>query len=530
MWDLSSATLTSGRMKDLFSLIESKLQDPEAFNDKIDFMNQNIDSESIDEVNLTNGKHFERYSKPYKVQNKVVGRVWSFRDITETRKLHAALLYSATHDKLTRLPNRRLMNDRITQNILLAKRQDCLAAVLLFDLDRFKNINDSLGHTAGDSVLRLVASRVTRVLREVDTLARLGGDEFVVTVSNIDNKAQIEHLANKVLDVIKKPFKIHKLEFYLTGSMGISLYPKDGSSVDDLLQKADGAMYRVKKNGRNGLKFCETDEGVKTLKLLSLENDLRKAIEENQFVLHYQPLIELPSGNIVGVEALIRWNHPTQGLLMPADFLQIAEETGLIVPIGEWVLKTACMQNKLWQEEHLTPLKIAVNVSSTQFKMPKFSELISNTLKETKLESQYLELELTEMVIADNPELMLEVLNKIKELGVGLVIDDFGTGYSSLSYIKQYPFNKLKIDRSFVKNIYTNEDDSNLVKSIIAMARNLKLKVVAEGVETEKQLLVLSGGKCDLVQGYLLSSPIDALALANYLRNHPTASSSSGSL
>lgn len=522
MWGVTNLTLRPGRMNDFLSSIADKLQDPDAFLAKVDYLNKHPDLESIDEVNFKNNKYFERYSKPYRVHDKVIGRVWSFRDITETKKLQEALVYHATHDKLTKLPNRRLLYDRIKQAMAFAKRTGRQVAVMLFDIDRFKMINDSLSHTAGDFALRIIAARVSGILREIDTIARLGGDEFVVSVYDIENEAQIEIIANKILTTIKNPFKINKFNFSLKVSMGISIYPEDGTSVDDLLQKADSAMYRVKKQGGNGFKFCEPDESARTLKLLSLENDLRNAIENNELVLHYQPLIDLPSGNITGVEALIRWNHPTLGLLMPVDFLQIAEESGLIVPMGEWVLRKACLQNKLWQEEKLPFLKIAVNVSSTQLKMPLFSESISNILKETHLDPQYLEIELTETVIIENPELMLKVLKEIKKLGVELVMDDFGTGYSSLSYLKRFPFNKLKIDRSFVQNIGSDEDDISLIQSIIVMAGNLRLKVVAEGVETEKQLSLLSDRKCDQIQGYFFSRPLDAENLSRFIRNHPS--------
>jgi EAL domain-containing protein (putative c-di-GMP-specific phosphodiesterase class I) len=327
-------------------------------------------------------------------------------------------------------------------------------------------------------------------------------------------------MVNNVLNVVKKPFKINKTEISLTVSMGISIYPKDGASVDDLLQKAHGAMYRVKKAGGNGFKFCDADESNKTFKLFSLENDLRNAIENDEFELCYQPLIDLQSRMITGVEALIRWNHPTQGLLMPIDFLQIAEESGLIVPMGEWVLRKACAQNKLWQKANLPPFKVAVNVSSTQLVMPKFSKLISYILKETKLDPTYLEIELTETILADNVELMLQVLNEIKKLGVGLVMDDFGTGYSSLNYIKQFPFDKIKIDRSFLQNICSNEDDYSLLQSMLVMAENLKLKIVVEGVETEEQLSLLKDGKGGQLQGYLFSKPLDAKSLPDFIRHY----------
>lgn len=525
MWNIPSEILRLENMKEFTSLIVPDLRDPDSFLSKMEYLDKNIDIESLDEINFKNDKHFLRYSKPYKVQDKIIGRVWSFRDVTEINKLHETLLYQATHDKLTRLPNRRLLVDRIKQNLAISKRHNCIAAVLLFDIDRFKIINDSLGHTAGDFALRLIAARVTGVLREIDTLARLGGDEFVVTASDIENEAQLEIIANKILDVVKKPLKINNYEFFLTASIGISVYPKDGITVNDLLQKADSAMYRVKKHGKNSFKFSDKNESLRTFQLLSLENDLRKAIEDNELVLHYQPLVEMSSGNIVGVEALIRWNHPTLGLLMPDAFLPIAEESGLILPIGEWILREACSQNKRWQAEKISPLKMAINVSSSQIKLPKFDELIANILKETQLDPKYLELELTETVLIDNNEfnneLMLQLLNKIKILGVGLVIDDFGTGYSSLRYINRFPFNKLKIDKVFVQDLGTNEDNNNLVQSIIAMSANLKLEVVAEGVETKEQFAYLEDKKCDQAQGCLLSEPIDAQSFSNFLRCHP---------
>jgi len=523
MWQMPEAVLKLNLSKNVLEFESKQAVDPEAFLSKMQHLNKNFELEIIDELNLKDGRCFERYCKPHKMSGKIVGRVWSFRNISEQKKMHRELLFQATHDKLTNLPNRRLLYDRILQHMAFAKRNKTTVSILLFDLDKFKVINDSFGHTSGDSVLKLVSKRVSEILRASDTLARLGGDEFVAILEDKHEEPQTQLVAKKIIEVISKPFKLFDYEFSLSVSIGISVYPKDGGSPEELLQKADGAMYSVKSADKNseksGFKFYESGLSQHISQQLTLENDLRKAMRENQLKLYYQPLVDMTTGAIVGVEALIRWEHPSLGLLMPEAFLQIAEESGLIIPIGEWVLRTACAQSKSWQAEKLPFLKMAVNISGTQFKYPFFDEVVEKILKEAQLEAQYLEIELTEATIIENPIIMLDVLNKLKNIGVKLVINNFGSGYSSLGYLRQFSFDKLKIDGAFLRDINTNSNNSSLVHTIISMGNSLKLKVVAEGIETKDQVSILNEYKCDEAQGKLLSQPVTAEEFSNLLLN-----------
>lgn len=519
MWKIPKEILGANLSKPVFDYLSTQLRDPEAFLDRTENAQKNAISESVVELNLKDARCFEQYCKPHRVNENIVGRVWSFRDISEQKEMQKELLFQATHDKLTNLPNRRLLYDRITQAISIVKRTQGSVSVLLFDLDKFKGINDSLGHAAGDAVLKLIAKRVLEVLRTSDTFGRLGGDEFVVVSVDTNEPSRAEEIAKKIIEVVAKSFTLYNHEFSLSASIGISVFPKDGETPEVLLQKADGAMYSVKNSGKHNFKFFKDDIAQQVLQQLTLENDLRNAIAQNQLELYYQPLMSIESGKIKGAEALIRWNHPRLGILGPDAFIPIAEENGLIVPIGEWVLKTACIQNKKWQNEGIAPLKVAVNVSSIQFKYPLFDLKVKDILHETGLDPAYLELELTETTIVENPIFMLEILEKIKDLGVELVVDDFGTGYSSLSYLRKFPFTKLKIDKTFIADICTNKNDVNLVHTIINMGKNLNLRVLAEGVETIEQLALLKEHHCDEAQGYLFSKPLPVDTFVNFLNS-----------
>lgn len=519
MWEIPEDILKSNSSKNAVQFEAGKVIDPEAFLAKIESLSKKRDVECIDEINLKDGRCFERYCKPHRMSDKIVGRVWSFRNVSEQKKMQRELLFQATHDKLTNLPNRRLLYDRIMQNIALAKRNKTMVSVLLFDLDNFKNINDSFGHISGDAVLKLVAKRVSEVLRESDTLARLGGDEFVVVLRDDIDEPQTEIVAKKIIDSVIKPFKLFDYDFTLSASIGISIHPQDGDSAEELLTKADGAMYSVKKTEKNGFKFYDISLTQHMPKQLMLANDLKIALQKNQFKLYYQPLIDIHTGNIVSVEAIAKWQHPTLGMLSPEAFLPIAEESGLIIPIGEWVLKTACAQNKQWQSEDLPPLTMAVGISSSQFKYPFFEEIIKKILIETKLSPEYLDLEFTESTLVENSLFMTELLTKIKKLGVGLVIDDFGSGYSSLGYLKQFPFDKLKIDVAFMRDIHTSATNSRLVRNIITVGDELKLKVIAQGIDTKDQVSLVTEYKCDQAQGELFSGPLATEEFSKLLQN-----------
>ena len=420
------------------------------------------------------------------------------------------LNYLAYHDVLTGLPGRTLFHDRLVQAVTNAHRHGDKLGVLFIDLDHFKNINDSLGHYAGDMLLKQVAALFTACMREDDTVARLGGDEFVVILASMASEDEAWMVSQKILKLMIEPFTIEAHELFVTCSIGIALYPKDGDDAKTLLQSADGALYLAKNKGRNNAQFCTAEMNAKALERLTLESELRQAINRQEFLLHYQPRVDMVSGEITGMEALVRWQHPVQGLLYPTKFIPVAEESGLIVPLGEWVLRTACEQNKAWQLAGLKPVSIAVNLSARQFKQQDLVERVSRILKETELDPSYLELELTESMVMQNVEAAITTLNQFKAIGVKLSIDDFGIGYSSLNYLKHFPIGFLKIDQSFVRDITTNRDDAIIAKIIISMAHDLGLRVIAEGVETEEQKFFLCLHHCDEMQGYFFSMPIPA--------------------
>lgn len=420
------------------------------------------------------------------------------------------LNYLAYNDVLTGLPSRALFHDRLVQALTNSHRHENRLGVLFIDLDNFKNVNDSLGHHAGDMLLKQVAAMFSVCMREGDTVARLGGDEFVVILDSMTSEDDAWMVSQKILKLMAKPLTIEDHELLVTCSIGIALYPKDGEDAKALLQSADGALYLAKNKGRNNAQFCTTEMNAKALERLTLENDLRQAINRQEFILHYQPRMDLASGEITGMEALIRWQHPAQGLLYPIKFIPVAEESGLIVPLGEWVLRTACEQNRAWQLAGLKPVSIAVNLSARQFKQQDLIGIVTRILKETELDPSYLELELTESMVMQNVEAAIATLSQFQAIGVKLAIDDFGIGYSSLNYLKHFPISFLKIDQSFVRDITTNRDDAIIAKIIISMAHDLGLKVIAEGVETDGQKSFLSLHHCDEMQGYFFSMPISA--------------------
>jgi diguanylate cyclase (GGDEF)-like protein/PAS domain S-box-containing protein len=414
----------------------------------------------------------------------------------------------AHYDELTGLANRSMFSQRLSHALAQARRNDTQLAVLYTDLDRFKNINDTLGHEAGDNVLKEVAERLHGCLRESDTVGRLSGDEFVVLLEGIPQSLHCAEVAQKILAAVARPFALDTQEFHLTASIGISTYPADSEDQQSLLKNADIAMYRAKELGKNNFQFYSAQMNIHTLERLALESSLRSALERNEFVLHYQPKIDIRSGRIIGMEALVRWQHPTKGLIPPMQFIPLAEETGLIVPIGEWVLRTACARNKSWQEQGLPPLCIAVNLSARQFTYENLLQDVAKVLNETGLDAAFLELEITESMVMHDPEHAIELLNKLKAMGISISIDDFGAGYSSLSYLKRFPINSVKIDRSFIKDLPLDGDDAAITKAIIAMAHGLKLKVIAEGAETGEQLSFLRAHECDEMQGFYFSKPL----------------------
>ncbi|MCZ6637519.1 MAG: EAL domain-containing protein [Alphaproteobacteria bacterium] len=427
------------------------------------------------------------------------------------QQLHAM----ANYDKLTQLPNRELLLDRLTQAIAQAARQQTLVALLLLDLDRFKMVNDTLGHAFGDKVLQEVAKRITALIGDGDTLARPGGDEFVVLLNNIKGARDAAKIADRIIQMLSKPIIIDGHEVFVSTSIGISLFPNDGVDKNDLITNADVAMYRAKEEGRNHFQFYTPGMNAATVERLTLENDLRRVIDRDELVLHYQPQMDLHTGQITGVEALVRWQHPELGLIPPARFIPVAEETGLIVPIGQWVLNTACAQTKAWVDAGYPPVVVSVNLSSRQFHQEDMVETVTTALRDSGLNAKQLMVEITESSLMKNPDDAVVTLCLLHNMGVGMSIDDFGTGYSSLGHLKRFPLQELKIDRSFVSDVTENPQDAAIIRAILAMAHSLEIKVIAEGVETEEQLNFLEDAGCDGIQGFHISKPLPARDFAD---------------
>jgi len=439
------------------------------------------------------------------------------RNITEDLSTEAQLrehqkrLYHAVHhDTLTNLPNRMLLQDRLSRMMMKAKRNKTYVAILFLDLDRFKKINETLGHDIGDHLLLEVSKRLKNCVRKSDTVARIGGDEFGVILDDLRDVKFVAVVARKFLQALSKPIIIQEYELYATSSIGISLYPDDGEDEDVLFRCADTALYRAKDAGKNNYQYYTPDMNTRAFEFLLMESGLRKAVENDELVVFYQPLINLENNKLIGMEALLRWQHPEKGMISPGDFIPLAEETGLIEPIGEWVLQAACAQNKKWQDVGYPPVKVSVNMSSRLFSKKNVVEIISETLEKTGLSPEYLGIEITESVIMQDVKSTITKLKQLHDMGICLSIDDFGTGYSSLSYLKLFPIDFLKIDRSFVFNITSDSTDAAIAASVILLAHSMELKVVAEGVETSEQMELLRGQGCDYVQGFLFSKPLAA--------------------
>ncbi len=453
-------------------------------------------------------------------ENENLGAVIVFNDISQKKISEKKLVHQATHDVLTGLPNRNLLLDRLNQAIVIAKRDHLKVIVIFIDLDSFKFINDALGHSIGDKLLKKVALRFKTLLRASDTLARIGGDEFVIILPGIENINHVINLLERVLESVAQPYKINKHEVNVTCSIGFSFFPENGRDSETLLKNADTAMYQAKEKGKNTFQFYTGEMHTQVRKRLEIENGLRHALVNNEFILEYQPKLDLKTNLLIGIEALVRWQHPAGGIILPNEFIPIAEDTGLIIPLGEWVLKTACAQNKAWQDEGFSPLCISVNLSARQCKEKDLFKTIKEILDETGLEPQFLELELTESLAMSNPLEFIKLLTQFKELGIKMSIDDFGTGYSSLNYLRQFPVNCLKIDQSFISELETKNDDLSIVKAIVSLGHSLSMKVIAEGVETKEQLLKLQENNCDEIQGFYLSRPISPKKFAEFMKTN----------
>jgi diguanylate cyclase (GGDEF)-like protein/PAS domain S-box-containing protein len=446
----------------------------------------------------------------------VTGSVLVFRDVSASHALADQIAHSAEHDALTDLPNRLLLNDRIEQAIAMAVRLHGKVAVLFLDLDGFKHINDSLGHSTGDKLLQCVATRLRDCIRAPDTVSRQGGDEFVVLLQDVHKSEDAIVAANRILEAVAQPHFIEHRELHITASIGVSLYPGDGQDAETLIKNADTAMYQAKEGGRQGYKFFRPEMNVRAVERQSIEEDLRSALERNEFTLHYQPKIDLRTGAVIGTEALIRWNHPERGMVPPLQFIPIAEDCGLILPIGTWVLREACTQVKAWEDAGMPPITMAVNVSAIQFRSEDFLENMFATIREIGIDPQLLEVEITESVLMKHAEVATTILHALRDKGVRISIDDFGTGYSSLSYLRKFPLDALKIDQSFVRQITPKPAEAGIVSAIISMGQSLNLRVIAEGVETVDDLSFLKAHNCDEAQGYLFSRPLPASDLMSW--------------
>jgi diguanylate cyclase (GGDEF)-like protein/PAS domain S-box-containing protein len=440
------------------------------------------------------------------------------QDITERKRAEAALQHQAYHDSLTALPNRALFYDRLEQAVSYARRHDSTAAALVVDLDRFKMVNDSFGHAVGDRLLQEVGQRLFTCVRSGDTVARIGGDEFGVLLAEMARAQDAAIVGEKILDALARPFELEGHEVFLTASAGIAAFPCDGSDGATLIRNADAAMSRAKEHGRDNYQFYTAEMNARAMEKLLLQNDLRHALERQEFLLHYQPKASLPSGRITGFEALLRWQHPRRGLVSPAEFVPLLEDSGLIVPVGGWVVRTACRQIVAWRDAGLEPLPVAVNLSAKQFFHGDVVAVVEAARAERGVDPRLLDLEITESDVMRNPEEAAAILRKLRSRGVRIGIDDFGTGYSSLSYLKRLPVECLKIDRSFVGGLPEDADDASIARAVITMAHSLGLRVVAEGVENEAQRRFLATHECDEMQGYLLSRPQPALEAARFLR------------
>ena len=446
------------------------------------------------------------------------GAVIVFRDVSAARAMALQMAHSAQHDFLTGLPNRMLFTDRVTQAIALAERHVKKVAVLFLDLDGFKHINDSLGHPFGDKLLQSIVKRLLDCVRGSDTVSRQGGDEFVVLLSEMEQSEDAALTAGRMLKAVAEAHPIDQHDLHVTTSIGVSVYPDDGLDAETLIKNADTAMYQAKENGRQSYQFFKPAMNVRAVERQSIEESLRRALERNEFALHYQPKINLRTGEITGAEALIRWTHPIRGPVPPGQFIPVAEDCGLILPIGQWVLREACRQARAWLDAGLPLATMAVNISAMEFRDDNFLENVFATLKDTRLDPRALELELTESVLMKRAESTASVLKTLRASGVQVAVDDFGTGYSSLSYLRKFPIDALKIDQSFVRQITTAPDETTIVTAVISMGRSLKLRVVAEGVETQQELEFLQAQQCDEAQGYYFSRPVVAQQFAQLLQ------------
>jgi diguanylate cyclase (GGDEF)-like protein/PAS domain S-box-containing protein len=517
MWRIPASIIEERDDNRVLSFVTDQVADPASFIARVEDLYAHPEVESFDTIEFRDGRTFERYSCAQLVAGRPIGRVWSFRDITDRRRAEKQIHVLAYQDPLTELPNRALFRDRMKQATARADRAGTTVALLFLDLDNFKMINDSLGHAAGDDLLKQIAARMRLCVRDTDTISRQGGDEFLVMLTDLAGSEMVTPIVDKLMAQLQAPFEIDGTELTTSVSIGIASYPNDGEDFDALLKKSDTAMYRAKESGRNTYRFFDEHMNVEAIEHLNIRNGLRLALDRAELVLHYQPQIDLRTGRVVGAEALVRWLHPRQGLVFPSRFIPVAEDNGLIVPIGEWVLGQACRQAVRWHEAGLTGLIMAVNFSAVQFRRSKVEQTVMRALTASGLDPSLLELELTESILIHDTENTLAAVKRLKALGVKLSIDDFGTGYSSLSYLRRFDVDKLKIDQSFINDLSSDPGDAAIVRAIIQMARSLDLRTIAEGVEDRKVLGRLREFNCDEAQGHYFAPAMPAEEFAEYL-------------
>jgi diguanylate cyclase (GGDEF)-like protein len=494
-------------INDVLSLISENLIEPLL----CDISSNNLQNNSVkyDLLKLKNGKILETYIQPQKLEEEIVGRVWKFRDITAQEQAKALAEHKALHDTVTELPKRTILTCQLSAAITKAEANSHQLAVMFVDLDRFKMISDTLGHQVSDRLLKDIVQRLKNCFQGENLITRWGIDEFTILVPKIADLESVSAIAQKILTALKPPFNIEKKPVYVNSHIGIAVYPEHGTDAETLLKNADVALSQAQELN-HAYQYYDSDFASQIQKLLTIENLLHSALEHNEFIVYYQPIVNIITGKIVKMEALLRWHNSQLGLIPPNIFIPLTEKNGSIIPIGEWVLKTACAQNKTWEQMGLSSIKISVNLSVRQFQQPNLVSVINNILQQTQLSSSSLELEITESVTMQNTELAKDILKQLHEMGISLSMDDFGTGYSSLSYLKQFPFCTLKIDRSFVKDLHTSAEDIAIVDAVITLGQGLNLNVVAEGVETEELKELLKNLGCEYIQGYLFSKPLPA--------------------
>jgi diguanylate cyclase (GGDEF)-like protein len=497
-----------------------KILAPEIFSITLSKLKIAIGQKSYDELIFKDSQVYDCYSQPQVVSNEITGRVWCFRDITTQKNLQSELTRQATHDSLTGIPNRLMLEDRISQAISFTDTSENLLAILFIDLNRFKLVNDTLSHHIGDQLLKSVATRLANIIRTSDSIARLGGDEFVILLSPIRSEDEISMICQNIQKQISERFLVEDQEIHITASIGVSIYPRDSQTVASLLHQADTAMFRAKELNNNTFQYYTEELNIRASKTLEIENFLSTALHNNELILNYQPLLSLTTGELFGVEALIRWRHPKLGLVPPLDFIPIAETTGKILPIGNWILLTSCQQLKKWHDNGFPVMRMAINISAQQFIQTDFLQSIKDILNETHVDPNYLDFELTESILLENNDNIIRKMYELKKLGITLVIDDFGTGYSSLKYLKDLPIGKLKIDKSFVQSVKDNKRDLAIVLAIITLGKSLDIKILAEGIENVNQFNFFIENNCDEIQGFLISRPLDENTCFQFFKDH----------